>query len=163
MAKDNITILEISSFIGIALEGEHYYGKLYHNCSAGLETVSLEYAMSSAQAKRFSKKDSHDWEKGDITGRFETRDAVMDVAVTIYKDSFPNSKALVLGNYSSVEPKRVLDAPKEIMEEANKIWEEYDKLEWIHKFGFYELSPEDEKRAVEMSDRFYAVLKRLGE
>ena len=166
MNYDRVAFLEITSFSGIsttsapiviAVAAEHYYGKII--IPKPYEHVSLTRKLSKRQAIELNKKDgcTHYCE-GRETERFDSKDEIIELAISSYKAIMPNAKALVLGRISVCDPKLVLDAPKGIMERCNKIYLAYKKIPWIEKYGFSYLSPENEARVEEMTRRWESVL-----
>jgi hypothetical protein len=60
-----IVYLEITTWQGISIGATHYYGQL---TGRGMESIDLEYTITSAQAARLNKTDeqSWGWKAGDL-------------------------------------------------------------------------------------------------
>ena len=151
MTSNQIVYLEITSWYGISIGAEHYYGKL-----SGSDTVvELERTLTSRQAKELNKKDSMKYLKeGSKTGRFDTKEEIIEVALFEYKKHFPDAKILILGRSSLAEPQKILDAPKQIRDKGNLLFAETEKIEWIEKYGFYYRTKEDEKKIDALSRKW---------
>jgi hypothetical protein len=119
MARDKTIItLEITSFGGISIGAEHYYGALYGYTGDEFKKVELNHPMTIEQARNLTKKDFESrglvadflvYHSGTMTNRFDCRDDVRYEAVAQYKKHYPDATKLIEGSFGSYERKKVLD------------------------------------------------------
>ncbi len=113
--------LTISSYRGISIDAEHYYGRFHvtQKCSINenggwywtssekqkhpLEFKEVEYRISAKQAAELNKKDSswgYDHVKGELSGRFSTREEVIAKAIVMFQAEAESGDILVMENLS---------------------------------------------------------------
>ena len=161
MNYDEIAFLEITSWQGVSIGAEHYYGKIItHNPYSHVE---LKRKLTAKQAAKLSKKDKWDYRPGAETDRFDTKEQIIKIAVAQYKSIMPSARMLVLGSSSSVEPKQVLDANKSIMEKCNKIYAEFEKIPWINRGGFWYRNLGDEEKIEELTTKWKKIISLQAE
>ena len=154
----NIVYLDITSWQGMSIGAEHFYGALIHSGDT-YQKIEVEGKMTSKQAKALSKKDDFPYRAGSRTTRFETREEVIEAAKIVFAEKFPGIEFLVVGNAAACDPKLVVVGPEEKKEKANLIFEEYKKIPWIHKYGFLKMSPDDEIKSYELFEQWESILK----
>ena len=129
MRRENYVVLEISSWAGMSLGAEHYYGALIGYINDEYTKKDIEKPMSEEEAEKLRVKD--DWKyykKGSPTTRFDTKQEIREIALVTWQTIFPNAKALLEGHSSSAEPMKVLWVKHpEYTDELNKIWEKNEK------------------------------------
>lgn len=148
--------LEVSSWQGVSIGAEHYYGKLVRY--SPYHTVELEYRLTEKQAAEFSKKDDWKYKAGDKCSRFDTVDEVVKLGIAQYKDFFPDAKILFTGESStSAEPSKMIDGDPDLMKLANEIWQKYEAIPWERRGAFYDRSPENRKIVNRLTDEWNAL------
>lgn len=107
-----IVYLSISSWQGISIGAEHYYGKLHFNHD--VEDVELKRTLNKQAANELTKTHSRigmsiDYEEGEETISWNGVQSIVDYAKTVYKKHFPGADVLVIGDYVNCEPKEWVD------------------------------------------------------
>ena len=154
MKKDKIVELEITSWQGVSLGAEHYYGKLRGYFDDDFVSVEVEAKMTQRQAVALGKKDDwHHYKAGSMTSRFDTKEEVETTAILTFKDKFPNASVLLKGHWAAHEPKKCLSADDlELMDNLNKVFIEYDKIKYRDTEEYWNLVDP-------LADKFYTILK----
>lgn len=149
--------LEITSFQGVSVGAEHYYGKL--KSYDPYQTFEIEKVLTEREAAALRIKD--DWpgfKAGDKTTRFNTRDEIIEIAERDYKKIFVGAKVLTLGSSTSAEPQEILDAPKPIMRKGNEMFQEVEAMGWIQRGGFFYRHPEHQSRLNQLCREYSKLL-----
>jgi len=134
MNREKYVVLEISSWQGMSLGAEHYYGKLVGEKDDNYIKYELEKIMSKKDAERLSKKDDWKYKEGRGTSRFENEDEIREIAIKEWQKIFPNACALLEGRSISAEPMKCLKVKNEnLKEKLNKIWEENEVISHISR------------------------------
>lgn len=121
MVHNHVCYLEVSSWVGIGIGAEHYYGELHFQNNM----IRLEYRLTQRQATRQNKKMGEPglFRKGDLYTGFDSPDDLSEFAKSVYKECFPEALVLVQGRHAVSGPHLVIDAPGEIEFQANKVYE----------------------------------------
>ena len=124
-----VVYLEIASYRGLVGGAIHFYGTLRDE---GKTRVDLTYKLSARQAAHFSQRDGfgYTWNRGMRSSRFESEDALRDVAIREYKTHFPQATILVEGNRATAGPRYPLDGPPKFLTDALKLWNEAERIGW---------------------------------
>jgi hypothetical protein len=103
--------LRISTFKGISIGAEHWYGKLQYsepfrsswssNDPTNFKTVTVERAMTAEEADVLTEKDGFGWLAGDMTSRFDTIELLDAAAIPIFEKHFDPTEDLLVRTYSS--------------------------------------------------------------
>lgn len=163
--RSAIVYLDITSYRGVSVGAEHFYGKLV-NSGEKYEVVELEQVMTKKMAIELNKKDGFGsvGRAGSKTDRFLGKDKLIGFAKKEYKKHFPKAKLLLLGNSSSVSVKKVLDCESEdVLKKCNKLYDEYKKIEWINRGGFFYRTPEGEVLEDELYGKWAKILEKYLE
>ena len=116
--REDTVWLCISSWRGMSIGAVHYYGRFQPGTKPGEKytEIDLEHPMSAKEAERLNflhnqgkEKIIFCYEEGEMTQGFDSRQDVIDRAIAIWRDEFPNHKRLVLGDSGYYEPQDVLD------------------------------------------------------
>jgi hypothetical protein len=128
-----IAYLYISSWKGTSPGARHYYGRLKMR---GIESKSIKRKLTAKEAQELNENDRHSsYKKGDMSNRFDSEQAIIDLALQSYKIYFPNAIYLVKGRSACAEPLPVLDGP--LKDRLNIIFEECESLGW-HRWRNHE-------------------------
>jgi hypothetical protein len=134
MSRETFVVLTISTWAGMSLGAEHYYGKLSGYNKGEYVTIDLEYPLTEKQAKQLSKKDDWEYKMGRMCSRFDVKDDVRKVALEEWKERYPDAKILFEGNSASAEPLKCLWAKsKKFIDAFNKLWEENEAIPHVSK------------------------------
>jgi hypothetical protein len=120
-----IVTLNVSSFTNIAPGvAVHVYGKLV---SPAGDAVELRRPLTAEDARALNIKDGWDGHKaGQMTQRWNTRDALHAEAVRVWKDHFTNGILLIVGD--DTNPRQVLAGPSEWKDKLNELWREFESI-----------------------------------
>jgi len=114
-----IVFLEVTSWRGISIGAEHYYGHLISYNGEGLDKVELKRKLTAKDAVALNKKDSsitsHSrWKAGEEVGRFDTREQVKVAALKAFAERFNSDDILLMGRYvGGVPGEQPLSVPEE--------------------------------------------------
>lgn len=122
--EEDIVFLSVSSFIGVAVEAVHYYGRL--RLLQGGESIDITYKVTKAQAAKWGCG----YRLGDKSTRFLSRRKVINAAKKHFKIYFPKAAVLVLGRSALAEPQEILVGPKEFKDKITKLAKRYARLDW---------------------------------
>jgi hypothetical protein len=129
--EENIVFLKITSWYGISVGAEHYYGKLTDFKTN--ENIELTYPLTKEDAKYLNKKekieDEIGYEEGEESERFRNEEAVIERAKKQFKILFPKATILVRGT-SDPNPQEVLVGPKQFKNAINVLWQRCELLDW---------------------------------
>ena len=156
MSRNDYVVLEITSWAGMSLGAEHYYGALVGYINNEYIKKDIEKPMSKEETEKLRIKD--DWKyykEGSLTTRFDTKEEIRKIALTKWKTIFPNAKALLEGRFSYAEPMKVLWVKNpEYIDELNNIWEKNEKV--LHV-------PMNDKKIDVLINKFDTLLKKAAE
>ncbi len=143
--------LEITSWVGLSIGAEHYYGKLIISGTRE-KSVDLTKKLSDRECFYLNKKDSLSgiirWKAGQTTKRFNTEADLERLAIKIWKKKYPKYDALLEGRSSILDPQKPLDARKKVvLNKLRKFWIDAEAT------GGYE---GDEKAMDKISDEYMA-------
>ncbi len=146
-----IAHLNITSWEGISIGAEHYYGKLTWPESdwSGYE---LQHILTSREAAYLNKKVgamgmSVAYKAGEEHPGFGSEAAVRKAALEKYKEQCPDADFLIVGDPAHAEPHLVIAGDEQIMVAANKLYKEFEAMN-----GFAE--PENYGKASALSKRW---------
>jgi len=158
MPKPKIVFLDITTWSGISIGAEHYYGKLKEH-GGNYKSVELEWPMSQKMATYLNKKDrtrsgdSYDcYKKGCPTVRFDTEQEVKDWALEVWKEHFPDHDLLLIGTDCINEPIRCLDGDSMLSESINQLVDKYDSLDDLR-------IPAEREKSNALSEIFHRLIK----
>ena len=156
MWKNNIAHLNITSWYGISIGAEHYYGNLYYNN----KKIEISRQMTKKEADYLNKKDSIRginilaYEKGDKTTRFSNKTEIIKIAVKIIKRKFTNVDLLLEGDGCCASVNNAFwGKDKKLVERIKELYKEADKL------NFY--SGKDNKRMEEIDNEFQKYVSKI--
>jgi len=143
--------LEVTSWTGISIGAEHYYGSLVVSGDRK-KTFELNRKLGDRECFYLNKKDSMPsiirWKAGQLTIRFNTITQLETLAIKIWKKKYPEYDALVKGRSSILDPQEPLDARKKaVFNKLHKFWVDAEAT------GGYE---GDEKAMDKISDKYMA-------
>lgn len=130
--------LEISSWQDISMGAQHYYGELIGYNGDERKEVKLTRILTprqAAKANRYRSSDSFlNVRAGDESDGFDEKDEIIKLALKVWLTHFPDAQLLIQGRISVAEPQEILACPAypEIIESANKLYEEFEAIEGYH-------------------------------
>lgn len=123
--------LNITSWSGISINAVHYYGKLNY----GKAEIEVRYPMTESQARHMTAKDNmvedadlFQYQPGDMTGRFDSQDALQKAAIDIF-EKFINPQGfdiLIKGEHWVAEPQPIIAGDKDLMLLANRLYFDFE-------------------------------------
>ena len=122
--------LEISTWAGISLGAEHFYGKLRN--SSFDKTVELLRKLTTVECIHLNKKDNYlglRYREGELTERFESPDLIRTLAINTWKEHYPDGEILVEGSCIA-DPVRILIGPNNIKKRGNELFELAESINW---------------------------------
>jgi hypothetical protein len=128
---DEIICLHISSWNGISVGAEHFYGNLSTYMCCDIPDHELKRKIKEVtEARYLSKKVGYKgmYKVGDETSCFTTSNQVIKEARKKYKKLYPGTKVIVLGNTGICSPQEIILGPRVFKREVNKIWRAYEKI-----------------------------------
>ena len=148
---DNIAHLSISSWVGISIGANHCYGRLHYNG----ERIEIKRILIQADVDKLNEYDRNDvfgrYSVGDLCGRFDTRQEIIDSAIKIIKKDYPHVDLLLARNGASVSVNEVYwGKDKKFVGKINKLYKEADELD------FY--SGKDDVRMEILDDEFQELI-----
>ena len=136
--------LRITSWAGVSIGAEHFYGSL--TCNSPHSKVEVSKPMSQEEVDTLNKKDNWDsYKVGDLTERFDTEDDVRQRAIEILKVHFPDCELLFEGSSCCSDPCKVVIAPEPMFTEGNRLYAAAKKI------GFWD---NDEKAMHKLADEW---------
>ena len=129
----SICYLEITTWQGISLGAQHFYGELRtsddYNDSAKLERKLTPRAAAAMNKSRrnMGLMELH-YRAGQMFNGFDTREEIIALAVKTYREHFSKTTILVLGDRAVAEPCPVLDGPDGVKVTAQKLYDENEKI-----------------------------------
>lgn len=149
----NIATLEIGCYAE-CIGGEHYYGYLKGYSDKGFQSIELLHPISKKEAIYLNKKDLNrgitKYKVGHFSYRFETRQEVIDFAIKVWRNYFPDALALKIGSCCVCDPQFILDGPEDFKQKVNKLAQSNELC------GGYE---GDEKQANKNFHAYQKILK----
>ena len=140
--NQDVVYLDLSTWIGLSPGAVHWYGRLKGYNGIKRHRVDLRYSLTITQAKKVSRRD-YTYREGMMYSAFDDQEAAIAFAKSVWREHFPNAKALVVGSSSINQPCRIVvpeeyDAPSTALVEAfdalygdsydPSSWEEYYRL-----------------------------------
>ena len=127
--EEHIVFLKITSWNGISVGAEHYYGKLTNFKTN--ESIELTYPLTTQDAEHLNRKlgGGRYYIKGEESERFPSEKAVIGRAKKQFKVLFPKAIILVRGT-SDPNPQEVLVGPKQFKDAINVLWQRCELLNW---------------------------------
>lgn len=159
MNKHDLTVhLEISSWQGVSIGAQHYYGKLTGYIDGEYTSVEVMHPMSKEMADELNAKDDWDgYEEGTETIRFDTEEEIRKRALETWREHFPSAIMLFEGSGSYVEPKKCLACPYEkAMNVFNRTFEWWEKMDDLK----FPLEHPDRDRANEIFDKMKEIVEK---
>lgn len=130
--------LEIASWQGISMGAQHYYGELVSREEDGHRTVKLTRILTSRQAAKANRYRSSDSflnvKAGQESEGFDEKEEIIELALKVWLNHFPDAQILIQGRITVAEPQEILACPAypQIIEPANKLYEEFESFEGYH-------------------------------
>lgn len=119
--------LEITSWRGISLGAEHFYGKLYGPFKGrnSIERFSAEitHPLSEKETRELNKKD--DWDSytpGDQCGRFWNERELIAQGIALFQKVAPARAVLLRGRSSVASPQRPLAGPTTLVKRLQALY-----------------------------------------
>ena len=122
--------LEVTSWRGISVGAEHWYGHLDH-FGDELERRELRRRMGAQEAAALTAKDglgALPYREGDTTERFPSEAAVVARARRVWRRWFPGARILVQGDGAIAEPQRVLSGDRDARVRINRLVRRADEI-----------------------------------
>ena len=145
IAENEIVFLTVSSWRGVSIGAQHYYGRL--SLIEGSQSFDVVYKLSKEDAEHFNNfwslegsKELIGYEEGEETSRFRSEKKLITAAKRQFRKHFPNAKVLVLGDRGVVEPQPILVGPRQFKSEINKLakrakeidyWEDNEEMQML--------------------------------
>lgn len=114
-------LLEITSFRGVSIGAQHFYGRLRRYEAKKSIDVELRKKLSAKEARVLTKLDrsAMDWFKGsykpgDLSDRFDSIIELRAFGLRHYQTLVPGAKVLIVGQYAVADPQECLDGPDDI-------------------------------------------------
>ena len=148
-----LELLDWSASIG----GEHITASLKGYRDGKYHDEELQHTLTQAEAARLNLKDRASgarYRKGERTQRFETREAAIAEARRVWKQVFPEAKALLVGSFARADAQECLEGPYWFKRGCNGKWRRFEKI------GGYE---GNEAEAERLYCRYQKLYKRLCE
>jgi len=126
---DEIICLHITSWVGLAIGAEHYYGCLKpYDYNVNIEDVELKREITEiSEARWLNKKNGCDiYQVGDVTNLFNTERQLIQVARKEYKKHFPKTKVILLGDSGRSCPQEIILGPRNLKKFNNSLWKAYE-------------------------------------
>ena len=127
---DKLVYLEITSWIGISIDAMHFYGSLKGHINDDFRSIELLHALTIEEAKVVSKASSIRFSPGDMYNGFLNKQDIINLALKIYKDRFPQAEVLVLGRIAIADPQEILDGPPAFKDAVNKLYNTAESIGW---------------------------------
>lgn len=109
--------------------------------------------MSRKDAEKFNRYDRWPtYEVGMVTTRLASEDEVIEIAVSTWKERFPEALVLVRGSPSYSEPQFALAGPQTLINKLNVLYNEAKKVGWWDK---------DEDTMWKIHDEWYALIENF--
>lgn len=106
---------------------EHYYGTLVRHSTK--TEVQVEYVLSEGDARRLSESD-FTFRAGDTSGRFFSKQHLIDCAKSTFAQRFPDCDILIEGDPIVLDPRPVLVGPTDYMKRANDLVARAEANDW---------------------------------
>ena len=144
--------LKITTWLGTIAMGTHHYGRIFYEWKPDRRAVitltdkpkyrlelPVEHTLKTAAEVKAASDEDYQYEKGDVTSRFEDRDTVIASAIELFEKEFMprGAEYLIEGDHGNYEPQRVVVGkdPKvvakinELTQQAreNNYWEDDEK------------------------------------
>jgi len=148
--SDKIAVLEISSWMGISIGAEHYYGALWiHE-----ERIEFKHRLTKVEVDERNTKDStFRWRVGNSVSGFTTEKEIRLLAIEMCKKD-PKVKLLLEGRYAIADVQIAIYGDPEVIGKISKLYKRADVIDfWDHK------KHEDEMRDID--NKFDELLKEL--
>lgn len=152
--------LEISSWRGISIGAQHYYGKLIFDDAEGkYQRVELLRTLDDAGATKLMKQQNDgrnpdywiEYFAGDRTDCFDTKIELRNLAKKEWKKLCPDAKLLICGSSCCADPQEVLAADDpELMKQINYLWALAEEIDYYEK---------DEKAMTKIYKAYQKLLK----
>lgn len=148
--KEKIAVVEITSWIGMSMGAEHYYGELWMHG----KKIELKHRLTKAEAlKRNTKDPSFAWRAGIMVSGFATEKKVRTIAVELCrKDS--GVKLLLEGMYAVADVQKAVYGDPVIVAKINELYARADVI------GFWDHN-EHEDEMYDIDAEFDQVLKGI--
>jgi len=143
MYKSQVAMLDITSWVGTAACGQHYYGKLLWHAKDGdddWEEHCLEYPVNRSEARRLNEGELESYgfgryTVGDLCSRFFSREALVEQARKQLKDIVPHAEVLLACDQCDCGVCEVLVGPPKLVRLGNQLWQADEKegYDWTDK------------------------------
>ena len=134
MNETKIIFLEITSWLGLSLGAQHYYGELVTRRSIWKQPrIKLTHILTPRQAAKLNRDlapGGYSFWAGEESEGFDSEEEIRELALKTWRTYFPQGEMLIEGKASIGDPQRILDWPASplAMEEANKVFADFDEL-----------------------------------
>jgi hypothetical protein len=124
-----VCYLRITTWAGSRVcSAQHWYGTL--SCGPRPRGEhDVQYILSQADADRLNNSDG-DYRAGEESGRFFSKDALIEAALACWQQHFPKARLLIEGTADTLEPQPVLAGSPDIAARINQLWRECEELGW---------------------------------
>jgi hypothetical protein len=129
-----IVYLEVSSWRGLSIGAQHYYGSLVGHAPE-YKRVELYRTLTQADADRLTdrRNDGYKYREGGRTNGFDTPGDVAQFAVKHWREHFPGGKILLKGSAASYEPHTPLTGGTTFKRYTRGIIKRCESLGWYDK------------------------------
>lgn len=151
--------LEISTWVGICIGAQHFYGRLHENNrgpGGNSGETDVTHALTRKEAAYLNKKNS--WtgfmakKGGEMSRDFEAREQVYAAGIKLFRKQYPGDVILIVGSHGSLSAQPLLSWPAWFETQAKRVNEL--AAEWA-RIGGYE---GNEKRAGQIDNEWQKLL-----
>lgn len=144
----NIAHLNISSWVGISIGANHCYGKLNYQDE---DRIEIKRILTQADVDKLNEYDRNDvfgkYKVGDECERFDTEQEIIDLAIKIIENDYPQVDLLLARDGASVSVNEAYwGKDQKVVDRINELYKEADELKYY--------SGIDDDRMEELDDEF---------
>jgi hypothetical protein len=158
--------VDVHSWVGSSVSyASHYYGKFKRRREDGpVLEVDITKPLSRKEARRRNKAENTSiWMAGAKCNGFTSKDELYKVAAATYKQHFPDAVILLLNVAGDCGPMRALDGPPGFIEEANRICDRCEELDWYEtRWGVGWNNAPQKPEMDRLEKEFEELLARFG-
>ena len=128
--REEIICLNITSWQGISIGAEHYYGELI-TLERDIEDVEMKRKIEEvSEARYLSKKVGYKgaFKVGDETSCFTTEKQLIKEVRKQYKKHFPKTRMIILGRHLEFYPQKIILGPRNLKKINNVYYKAYENI-----------------------------------
>jgi len=148
-------IIEVSSWYGISLDTEHYYGKIkYYDENEEYQSCELSHKLTPEEAIRLTEKDElYKYRAGDESSRFEDEKDIIKIGIEKLLSLVPDLELIFEGFWGNADVQKCVWAKdKNLKKEINALYERAEKIDFWEK-------PEHENEMKFISESFNLLME----